>query len=552
MLREGYYPLDPQEILESSELKRHETVLSDIQSKISDIQSEISELRSGFPELQSSEVCELEATIVVLEREKKHAEKNIVWIRSILSPIRKLSQDILREIFSYAGLEPIYISDHSRPRGAPLEYRYVCAQWRGVVDGTKSLWSGLRIETEIFFRLKAGHTPLQGQIQARIQARALRFLVWVLDKSGYYPLNITFGTVYPYYRISTDTPLNDIGVSCLLSISHRLKCLTINHWHKDNPYLECMRDNLRHLKKLNLSIPQNYGQSETSYTIFMNNPALTHLTLDVARFDQDVLGLPYERVETLIIRANNMSQCGRILSQCHSLKHLHAYFLETTHDRVHPVSMPQLRSLSLATTSTRTSCCFLRSVTAASLDEFTIHRLSDFSDRELAALQQMQTRSQYTLSFLTLQVGCDELVRFPEVFRLFLSLKTLTLIGKRFEQPLLNALTLPSHTLLLQLSERQNILLPNLGSIIIEAEEDIDQDALLGMIRSRFEPANGFVQVRFNDDGEPLRVASLQDVRLRFKFEINATVLEQLHSMQSMGLKLFLNETMNGFRLHRF
>ena len=98
--------------------------------------------QAQLAELQAK-IMEQEVILQKLKAQCKDLRDNINAHRAIISLIRRLPDDILREIFVYC-LPP------NRTAGMcatepPLLLAHVCGRWRRVAMSTPRLWSSLRI-----------------------------------------------------------------------------------------------------------------------------------------------------------------------------------------------------------------------------------------------------------------------------------------------------------------------------------------------------------------------------------------------------------------------
>ncbi|KAF4612936.1 hypothetical protein D9613_011085 [Agrocybe pediades] len=89
------------------------------------------------------EISRLEETIAGLRRKKAGAQSSIDAYQKILSPARRVPDDVWREIF-YCCL-PTHRDSTMHPRDAPLLLTRVCSQWRQIAFSSPLLWSRLYI-----------------------------------------------------------------------------------------------------------------------------------------------------------------------------------------------------------------------------------------------------------------------------------------------------------------------------------------------------------------------------------------------------------------------
>lgn len=117
----------------------HQANLSLISSRINWIDEQIAHLHSQRE---------------VLVSKQDHESKNVAILKSILSPIRRVPTDVLREIFQYClpkalSGAPMSVSNADQ---APLLLFQVCSKWRRTALGFPYLWRALSLKAK--FKIK--------------------------------------------------------------------------------------------------------------------------------------------------------------------------------------------------------------------------------------------------------------------------------------------------------------------------------------------------------------------------------------------------------------
>ncbi|THV06940.1 hypothetical protein K435DRAFT_574269, partial [Dendrothele bispora CBS 962.96] len=104
--------------------------------------SEIKEMiRCAEDDLKAyrAEILRLKSKVMVLSTKSDLLEKHTTKIRSLLSPVRRLPNEVLGHIFSYCCDTVFPVDDFSwRDRNAFLS---VCSRWREVGLTTPQIWS---------------------------------------------------------------------------------------------------------------------------------------------------------------------------------------------------------------------------------------------------------------------------------------------------------------------------------------------------------------------------------------------------------------------------
>ncbi|KAF8213850.1 hypothetical protein K438DRAFT_1802372 [Mycena galopus ATCC 62051] len=179
--------------------------------------SETLEIRALLvdPEAQlariDAQIKEMEIALGRLKEQRASLKQPIDAHRALISPIRRIPQDVLLEIFlSCLPSEHNAIID---PAEAPLVLGCICRHWRSVAYSTPMLWSSMHIPSLEYFRMPAN--MLSG-LERAVEA-------W-LDRSGTCPLSISIFDRFNYFSPSLEKhPI----VLQLLQVSRRLRHLTL-------------------------------------------------------------------------------------------------------------------------------------------------------------------------------------------------------------------------------------------------------------------------------------------------------------------------------------
>ncbi|KAF9043691.1 hypothetical protein BDP27DRAFT_1455150 [Rhodocollybia butyracea] len=161
-----------------------ETILQKVQRDIEDYEAEISRLK-----------C--------LEQEKKHLEKYATHLQSLLSPARKVPDEILQHIFDdscdtnsfrVVNLDAMVPADTSRAlRSAPaMVISSVCARWRRIALSMPIIWS--RISVHWLMNLGDDYNEEE-------HAKVFFPLSNFLDRSQMCPITVNFeidGSAHPF------------------------------------------------------------------------------------------------------------------------------------------------------------------------------------------------------------------------------------------------------------------------------------------------------------------------------------------------------------------
>ncbi|KAJ7464684.1 hypothetical protein B0H11DRAFT_1814937, partial [Mycena galericulata] len=115
-------------------------VPSDVE--IGEIRAFMMEHTDGLNRLDA-QIDEMETRMAELRAERKSLKDFIDAHRALTSPIRRLPQDILLEIF--ASCLPTQCGSLVNTSEAPLVLGHICTYWRYIVCQAPNIWTSMRI-----------------------------------------------------------------------------------------------------------------------------------------------------------------------------------------------------------------------------------------------------------------------------------------------------------------------------------------------------------------------------------------------------------------------
>ncbi|KAK7464226.1 hypothetical protein VKT23_006392 [Stygiomarasmius scandens] len=124
-------------------------------------------VRAGEKDLADYDVhiSQIESFLRLVKHRKERLNHYIINCRSLLSPIRRLPEELLSEIFLWCCLSsPICI--YYDPDALPLTLSAVCSSWRELVIASPSLWSNYYISTGYLWLNSDPETVARDQILA--------------------------------------------------------------------------------------------------------------------------------------------------------------------------------------------------------------------------------------------------------------------------------------------------------------------------------------------------------------------------------------------------
>ncbi|KAF6748321.1 hypothetical protein DFP72DRAFT_917033 [Ephemerocybe angulata] len=210
------------------------------------------------PELESSnlsaEIDRYEAIIQALRTKRDLLRPIIDDHRAILSPARRLPDDILREVFvrclPHKHNATMYAGD------APVLLCHVCSRWRKLALATPTLWSSLHVSTFVDDYDLAGEGS---DVEEMLNERDERVKNWIA-RSGALPLSLSFRPADEQYPsdhtcgdlrrvLSILAPTferwSDIDMLCVGKPDEVATMFDIPEWEHRSPFLAAQKVRLR-------------------------------------------------------------------------------------------------------------------------------------------------------------------------------------------------------------------------------------------------------------------------------------------------------------------
>ncbi|EDR05924.1 uncharacterized protein LACBIDRAFT_329437 [Laccaria bicolor S238N-H82] len=285
----------------------------------------------------NDEIERAQATLDELKRQRDELVRLINQYHALTSPIRRIPQEILQEIFinCLPADRPAVMSE----REAPLLIGRVCSSWRSISRSTAELWTSVRVsipsttfiasETSSVHGVVADWIDYAAASNRMAELRTAALQEW-LQRSGSLPVDISFSqwqdwTRVPFYSNVIHEP--HPVVDTILSVSRRWRKLTVAAPSSSILCLSRPHD-LPLLETLDLRFP-NMGESirfgilKSKYNIF-RTPSLRRLSL--AQSSGDCLDYPvnWANLTDLAIEGHlweklSLRQAFFLLSHCSQL-----------------------------------------------------------------------------------------------------------------------------------------------------------------------------------------------------------------------------------------
>ena len=235
-------------------------------------------------------IAQLQSAVASLKSQRDAAKDYVSRHKSLLAPIRRLSNDVLVEIFTYLCSDTFLDTNRTLTSLPQLDLCQVCKYWRSLVNDSPLLWSTLDFAT------------CPSCIGGRISDPTLLNLAnLVLTRSGNCPLTIGLSDFHDVHPVSAlllqnaDRWLSASvagGSQCFFSVSSfpRLKHLELNYELGDIQTIPVMSS----LESLIISSHRPFSLSD----------------------------FPWKQLKRLTLEASLASQCASIVSWCVQLEHI--------------------------------------------------------------------------------------------------------------------------------------------------------------------------------------------------------------------------------------
>ncbi|KAJ7681880.1 hypothetical protein DFH06DRAFT_955788, partial [Mycena polygramma] len=295
----------------------------------------------------TEELARLDAMRNEISRKRRELQQFMDVHLPLLSPMRRLPEDLVRAIFM-ACLPPIRNPAISS-KEAPLLLCQINQSWRGIALATPRLWTAIHIVI-----------PKASQLQHLIEQVA----IW-LKRSGTVPLDISV--------VFSRTSDGDDHISPLLltlvEVSRRWRSLEIGlhrHLLAGSPLLSLTSRDVPLLETVNIPLKENPIEVDFTSVTFWATPSLRSLTLPGSETCHKI-PVRWNTLTDLKITLNRYKHhyltSGTalvILRQCTSLQTCEFQIYDSTSDPTslpptEDVSLPHLTHLAIERKSTSTS-----------------------------------------------------------------------------------------------------------------------------------------------------------------------------------------------------
>ncbi|KAJ6470757.1 hypothetical protein C8R47DRAFT_1148184 [Mycena vitilis] len=212
-----------------------------------------------FDEL-TEELTRLDAIRSEISRKRRELQQFMEVHLTLLSPMRRLPEDLVRAIFM--ACLPSARNPAISSKEAPLLLCQICRSWRGIALATPRLWAAIHIVI-----------PKASQLQCLLE----QVSAW-LKRSGTVALDISV----VFSRTSDgDDRISPLLLS-LVEVSRRWRSLEIGlhrHLGAGSPLLALTSMDVPLLETVNIPLKENPIESDFTSMTFLATPSLRNLTL---------------------------------------------------------------------------------------------------------------------------------------------------------------------------------------------------------------------------------------------------------------------------------
>ncbi|KAJ7160143.1 hypothetical protein C8R46DRAFT_1223640 [Mycena filopes] len=241
-----------------------------------------------------AQIAQAQALLHRLSARRVELIEDIDAHKALLSPMRRLPQDVLGEIF--ISCLPSTHNAVVDPRSAPLLLGLVCRRWRGIAHSTPRLWSSLHIPC-----IRVGHDPIEALTRYAVPLEGM-IKAW-LGRAGALPLSISFANTSHSSSIC-DLPL----LNQLFKVSRRIRHLDLRVHSPSVIFKELLRFELGEISALESltvigdleSDKENEPEMWKTMTM-LQCPSLCRVSLSAIAADALALPLPWSRLTHLFL-----------------------------------------------------------------------------------------------------------------------------------------------------------------------------------------------------------------------------------------------------------
>ena len=244
-------------------------------------------------------IARLQSAVVSFECQRDAAKNYVSRHKSLMAPIRRLSNDVLVEIFTYLCSDTVLDTWGNRISLPQLHLCQVCKYWHSLVNDSPLLWSTQEMTV-----------TLSCENERSISDTTLLNLAnLVLTRSGNCPLTITLdGYIY-----------RDVHPVSALLLQHADRWLSASVAGCSQRF--CSVSSFPQLKHLELDYGLGAIQNIQTIPAMSSLESLIISQLPVHR-PFSLPDFPWKQLKRLTLDASLVSQCASVVSWCVQLEHI--------------------------------------------------------------------------------------------------------------------------------------------------------------------------------------------------------------------------------------
>ncbi|KAJ7725059.1 hypothetical protein B0H16DRAFT_285238 [Mycena metata] len=368
------------------ELFRTNTLPNDFESK--QVDNLLTSFTGSLKEIDG-EITQIDASLSALKQRRNRLHQAVRAHRTVLSPARRLHEDVVREIFVSC-----ISSSHNgimHPSHSPLLLGQICSEWRKIALSTPQLWASLHVPIPPAYRME--------NISSLV-------LTW-LGRSGALALSIsvTISQACTADRLASPEAVSDL-LDILISFSHRWKRVQFIsppsfHYKPElffTPLAKLYPESVPMLEEATFDF-YSYPMFDLQALPFLDAPGIRSVGFSSMNANIQSLPLPWAVVTKLQVGGTKSSLLSvtaalQILDKCHNIQicvmHIALPDLEDFGEEIH---LPHLRHISLVSQGYAPAQAFFANLKVPALK----------------SLKYVSMERHTTLPFMSLLSGCVQL-----------------------------------------------------------------------------------------------------------------------------------------------
>ncbi len=183
-------------------------------------------------------IAQAYATLDVLLNEKRRVERTIESYRTIVRPILRVPEEIIREVLLACLATSWKVTDTLSKQFAPLHLSQVCRDWRSIALSTSQLWSSITPDFDLYDNELPCHYLLQTYLLRSAMHDITLSIYSTMEISDSHLIPVLLLSAPRWTDLSISIPYDSLhAFSAVRGSLHRLKRLSIEFIDDDIPEL---------------------------------------------------------------------------------------------------------------------------------------------------------------------------------------------------------------------------------------------------------------------------------------------------------------------------